>query len=141
MRRRRFSLRLRWALPGRALVVAGAVLAGTVLASAAAPALPRQTPAQLIAGLRHARLPAAMTATVSESANLGLPALPNIGGLSASPMSPGSLLSGTHIIPIWDAGPRHVWIPLAAPCGDQNFPHNRPQRWLVRNPTPNGTPS
>src|SRR5260221_11799041 len=115
MRRRRFSLRLRWALPGSALVVAGAVLAGTVLASAAAPALPRQTPAQLIAALRQARLPAAMTATVSESANLGLPALPNIGGLSAAPMSPGSPLSGPHILPGWFPGAGHCQVAVAPP--------------------------
>src|SRR5260221_12962363 len=130
MRRRRFSLRLRWALPGSALVVAGAVLAGTVLASAAAPALPRQTPAQLIAALRQARLPAAMTATVSESANLGLPALPNIGGLSASPMSPVSLLSGTHIIRIWYAGPRHVRIALPVSFGETDLRINGTQVWL-----------
>ncbi len=130
MRRRRFSLRLRWALPGSALVVAGAVLAGTVLASAAAPALPRQTPAQLIAALRQARLPAAMTATVSESANLGLPALPNIGGLSASPMSPVSLLSGTHIIRIWYAGPRHVRIALPVSVGETDLRINGTQVWL-----------
>src|SRR5258707_8203696 len=100
MRQRWFARRLRWTMPGGALVVAGALLAGTMLASAAAPSLPRQTPAQLLAAMRQARLPAAMSATVSESANLGFPALPNIGGLPPSPPSPASLLSGTHTLQI-----------------------------------------
>src|SRR5260370_34365612 len=99
MRQRWFAGRLRWTLPGGALVVAGAVLAGTMLASAAPPSLPRQTPAQLIAAMRQARLPAAMSATVSESANLGLPALPNIGGAFPSPARPGGPDPGTPTPP------------------------------------------
>jgi hypothetical protein len=110
--------------------VAGAVLAGTMLASAAAPALPRQTPAQLIAAMRQARLPAAMSATVSESANLGFPALPNIGGLSSSPMSPASLISGTHTIQIWYAGPRHLRIALPVSFGETDLRINGTQAWL-----------
>lgn len=130
MRQRRIRQRLRWALPGSAIVAAGAVLAGTVLASAAAPVLPRQTPAQLIAALRQARLPAAMTATVAESANLGLPALPNVGGLAQSPMSPASLISGTHTIRIWYAGPHHLRIALPVSFGESDLRINGTQVWL-----------
>ena len=86
--RRPFGLRPRWAVPGGVLVVVGAVLAGTVLASAAAPALPRQTPAQLLVAMHKAKPPSAMIATVSQSANLGFPALPDIGGTASSPLSP-----------------------------------------------------
>src|SRR5258706_12117304 len=88
----RFHLRPRWALPGATVVVAGAVLAGTVLANAAAPSLPSQTPAQLLAAMARAKLPAAMSATVSQSADLGLPSLPSIGGPASSPLSPASVL-------------------------------------------------
>src|SRR5258706_13814443 len=52
MRQRWFAGRLRWTLPGGALVVAGAVLAGTMLACAAPPSLPRQTPPHLISTTR-----------------------------------------------------------------------------------------
>src|SRR5437899_2115989 len=92
---------LRWAAPGGVAIAVGAVLAGTMLASAAAPNLPRQTPAQLLAAVRQAELPAAMSATLSESANLGFPALPDVGGASSSPLSLASLISGTRTIQIW----------------------------------------
>ncbi len=101
----RFSIRPRWAMPAGAVIVAGGVLAGTMLASAAAPALPRQTPAQLIASLQHARMPGAFSATLTETANLGFPTLPSVGGLSSSPLSPASLVSGSHTIQVWSAGP------------------------------------
>jgi hypothetical protein len=130
MRRRRFRSRPRWVLPGSALVVAGAVLAGTMLASAAAPSLPRQTPAQLLAAMRQARLPAAMSATVSESADLGFPALPNIGGLSSSPLSAASLISGTHTVQVWYAGPRHLRIALPVSFGETDLRINGTQAWL-----------
>lgn len=126
----RFHLRPRWALPGGAVIVVGAVLAGTVLASAAAPALPRQTPAQLLAAMTRAKLPAAMSATVSESANLGLPSLPNIGGLASSPLSAASMLTGTHTVQIWYAGPRHVRIALPVSFGETDLRINGTQVWL-----------
>jgi hypothetical protein len=130
MRQPLFRSRLRWALPGGALVAAGAVLAGTMLASAAAPALPRQTPAQLLAAMRQAKLPPAMSATVSESADLGFPALPNIGGPASSPLSAASLISGTHTIQVWYAGPRHLRVALPVSFGETDLRINGTQAWL-----------
>ncbi|MGI9005351.1 MAG: hypothetical protein ACR2FU_03980 [Streptosporangiaceae bacterium] len=130
VRRRRFSIRPRWALPAGAVIVAGGVLAGTMLASAAAPALPRQTPAQLIASLRHARMPAAFSATLTETANLGIPSLPSIGGLSSSLLSPASLVSGSHTISVWSAGPRHLRIALPVSFGETDLRVNGRQVWL-----------
>ncbi len=123
-------IRARWAVPGGTLVAVGAVLAGTVLASAAAPNLPRQTPAQLLAAMHTAKLPAALTATVSESANLGFPSLPAIGGMASSPLSAASLISGTHTIQIWYAGPRQLRIALPVSFGETDLRVNRTQAWL-----------
>ena len=128
--RGRLSIRTRWALPAGAVVVAGGVLAGTMLASAAAPALPRQTPAQLLAAMQHATVPPAMTATISESANLGFPALPDIGGMSSSPMSAASLISGTHTVQVWYAGPRHLRVALPVSFGETDLRVNGSQVWL-----------
>ncbi len=122
--------RARWALPGAALIAVGGVLAGTMLASAAPPALPRQTPAQLLAAMHHAKLPSAMTATVSESANLGFPALPAIGGMQSSPLSASSLISGTHTIQIWYAGPGKLRIALPVSFGETDLRVNKTQAWL-----------
>jgi outer membrane lipoprotein-sorting protein len=112
------------------VIAVGAVLAGTMLASAAAPDLPRQTPAQLLAAMRHAKLPTAMTATLSQSANLGFPAIPDIGGLSSSPLSLASLVSGTHTIEIWYAGPGQIRIALPVSFGETDLRVNGSQVWL-----------
>ncbi len=128
--RRSLRMRLRWGLPAGAVIVAGAVLAGTMLASAAAPVLPRQTPAQLLAAMRQAKLPDAMSATLTESANLGFPALPDIGGPSSSPLSAASLVSGTHTIQVWYAGPRQVRIAVPVSFGETDLRVNGEQVWL-----------
>lgn len=128
--RRWFGSRLRWLLPAGAVIAAGAVLAGTMLASAAAPALPKLTPAKLLAAMHRAKLPAAMTATVSESANLGFPALPEIGGMGSSPLSAASLISGTHTIQIWYAGQGRLRIALPVSFGETDLRINRTEAWL-----------
>ncbi len=68
-----FRSKAGWALPAGAVIAVGGVLAGTMLASAAAPALPRRTPAQLLAAMQHAKLPPAMTATISREREPRLP--------------------------------------------------------------------
>ena len=123
-------LRFGWSAPVGAVIVVGAVLGGTILASAAAPHLPRRTPAQLLASIARAKLPRAMTATLTESANLGFPALPDIAGSSSSPLSAASLISGTHTIEVWYAGPRHVRIALPVPFGETDLRVNGSQVWL-----------
>jgi hypothetical protein len=131
MRQRRpFGIKPRWAVPAGALVVVGAVLAGTVLASAAAPALPRQTPAQLLAAMHRAKAPSAMIATVSQSANLGFPSLPDIGGMGSSPLSAASLISGTHTIQVWYGGPGKFRVALPVSFGETDLRVNKTQAWL-----------
>jgi outer membrane lipoprotein-sorting protein len=126
----RLRLRLGWAAPAGAVIVVGAVLGGTMLASAAAPHLPRRTPAQLLASIAHAKLPRAMTATLAESANLGFPALPDIAGSSSSPLSAASMISGRHTIELWYAGPRQVRIAVPVPFGETDLRVNGSQVWL-----------
>lgn len=130
VRRSRLSLRPRWALPAGAVIAAGGVLASTMLASAAAPALPRQTPAQLIASMRQAKMPRAYSATLTETANLGLPSLPSIGGLSSGPLSPMSLVTGSHTIQVWADGPRHLRVALPVSFGETDLRVNGTQAWL-----------
>ena len=123
-------LRFGWAAPAGAVIVAGAVLGGTMLASAAAPHLPRRTPAQLLASIAHAKLPRAMTATLTESANLGFPSLPDIPGSSSSPLSAAAMISGKHTIEVWYAGPRHIRIAVPVPFGETDLRVNGSQVWL-----------
>jgi hypothetical protein len=122
-----------WASIGTVLVVS-AVVASTMLASASAPTLPRRSAAQLIAGLRHASMPPAASGTITEIANLGLPALPDLGGVSSgasggSALSPASWLTGTHVVQFWYA-PGEVRLAVPAPFGESDLRVNGNQIWL-----------
>jgi hypothetical protein len=128
-KRRAFSGKLRWT-PLVAMVVAAAVLTGTMLANAAGPPLPKRTPAQLLADMRNASPPAAMSAVITEKANLGFPSLPDIAGLQSSVLSGAAFLTGTHTVDIWYAGPRHVRIAVPVSFGETDLRVNGNQVWL-----------
>ena len=105
----KLSRRARWAIPAGALVVTGAVLAGSLITTAqAAPGLPARTAAQLLAEVADSTTPP-LTGTVVETASFGLPALP----ATANPTSLSSLLTGSHTIRVWYASSQH--FRLAAP--------------------------
>jgi hypothetical protein len=124
-----FGGKLKWT-PPLAIVVVAAVLTGTMLANAAGPPLPKRTPAQLLADMRTASPPAAMSAVITEKANLGFPSLPDIAGLQSSLLSGAAFLSGTHTIDIWYAGPRHVRIAIPVSFGETDLRVNGNQVWL-----------
>jgi hypothetical protein len=127
--RRMLRSKVRWASAAAVLTVAG-VLAGTMLASAAGPDLPKRTPAQLLLALRNAEPPKSMTAVITETANLGFPSLPNIAGLSNSVFSATSLISGTHTVDVWYADSQHVRIALPVSFGETDLRINGDQAWL-----------
>jgi len=101
-----------------------------MLANAAAPPLPKRTPAQLLVAMHNARPPAAMTAVITESANLGFPSLPNVPGLQSSVLSGASFITGTHTFDIWYGGPRHVRIAIPVSFGETDLRVNGNQVWL-----------
>jgi hypothetical protein len=106
----KLSRRARWAVPVGALVIPGGVLAGSLVSVAqAAPSLPSRTPAQLLAAVAQGQDPA-LSGIVVETAALGLPSLPATG--SATSIS--SLLTGSHTIQVWYAGPKHYRLALPA---------------------------
>ncbi|HET7015194.1 MAG TPA: hypothetical protein VFI65_14850 [Streptosporangiaceae bacterium] len=127
--RRMFRSKVGWTSAAAVITVAG-VLAGTMLASAAGPNLPKRTPAQLLLALRNAEPPKSMTAVLTETANLGFPSLPNIAGLNNSVFSASSLISGTHTVDIWYADPQHVRIALPVSFGETDLRINGDQAWL-----------
>lgn len=108
----KLSRRARWAVPAGALAVTGALIAGIPAMSstaAAAPALPARTPAQLLAQIAAEHTaPPPMTGTITETVSLGFPKLPDTG----NPDSISSLLTGSHTVDIWYAGPRHFRLSL-----------------------------
>lgn len=117
----------RWAVPAAAVLTVGAVVAGTTMAGAqASPELPSRTAAQLLADVQQATGPGPLTATVQETANLGLPSLPGSGN-STSAMS---LLSGTHSFNIWYADPAHVRVAQPVQLGESDLRRDGRQVWL-----------
>jgi outer membrane lipoprotein-sorting protein len=98
-----------------------------VTAAAASPDLPARTPTQLLAALAsHAGSPPAMSGTVVESADLGIPQLPG----EQSQSSILSLLTGSHTIKLWYADPAHVRLALPIPLGETDLIRNGSTAWV-----------
>jgi outer membrane lipoprotein-sorting protein len=116
------SRRARWAVPAGAVAVVAAVTAASMAtAAAASPSLPTRTPEQLLTALAgHAGTPPAMSGTVVESADLGIPQLPG----EQNPSSVISMLTGSHTIRLWYADPAHVRLALPVPLGETDVIRN-----------------
>jgi hypothetical protein len=131
MARRRRS---RWLAP---LVVAGLIalvawLPG--LTAGAAPSLPPITAAQLLDKVSGASLPA-LEGTVRWSTNLGLGDIGSLiseagGRGNTSGFDPTSLLSGTHTIEVWEAGPERLRLALLGQLTETDLIRNGTNAWL-----------
>ncbi len=101
--------RIRWAVPVVvAATVAGTVLVGSATAGADPSNLAPRTAAELVADLA-APTTDALSGTVTESADLGLPALPSTG---RDTLGPTTLLTGTHTLRVWTNGPDRSRVAL-----------------------------
>jgi outer membrane lipoprotein-sorting protein len=122
----KLSRRTRWAVPVGALVVTGAVLAGSLISVAqASPGLPPRTPAQLLVQVADS-VPPPLTGTVVETTSLGLPSLPG----TADPTSIASLLTGSHTVRVWYAGPRHFRLAVPEPLSETDVIADGNTAWL-----------
>jgi outer membrane lipoprotein-sorting protein len=122
----KLSRRTRWAVPIGALVVTGGVLAGSLISVAqASPGLAPKTPAQLLAQVADSTTPP-LTGTVVETTSLGLPSLPG----TADPTSIASLLTGSHTVRVWYAGPRHFRLAVPEPLSETDVIADGNTAWL-----------
>ncbi len=122
----KLSRRVRWAVPVGALVVTGAVMAGSLISVAqAAPVLPPRTPAQLLAAVAQGQAPA-LTGTVLETVSLGLPALPD----TDDPTSIASLLTGSHTIQVWYASPQRYRLAVPQSLSETDVVRDGSTLWL-----------
>src|SRR6516225_6876781 len=122
----KLSRRARWAVPVGALAIIGAVTAGSLISVAqASPGLPPRTPAQLLAQVGDSVTPP-LTGTVVETTSLGLPSLPG----SANPASIASLLTGSHTIRVWYAGPRHFRLAVPESLSETDVIADGNTAWL-----------
>src|SRR5262245_54511434 len=120
---------LRWGVPiAAAVVLAGAAPAVTAITANARGSLPPRSPAQLLADVQGAKV-RALSGTVVETSDLGLPELPNIGGHSGGSASFSSLVSGSHTMRVWYAGPDQVRLALLGQLGESDLVRNGNDVW------------
>jgi outer membrane lipoprotein-sorting protein len=123
------SRRARWAVPAAAAVAVVGV--GPLLSAVTADAhgsLPPRTAAQLLVDVHDAKVKA-LSGTVVETTDLGLPALPSIGGHGGSSASFSSLVSGSHTMRVWYAGPGQVRLALLGQLGESDLVRNGTDLW------------
>ncbi|GIG91605.1 LolA family protein [Plantactinospora endophytica] len=119
---------LRWLVPtGAALAILGGGAAVGTFASAAEPNLPERSAAQLLVDLQTARLDG-LSGTVIKRADLGLPSLPGIGGRGSAELT--SLVSGTHTLRVWHAGPDKTRVALLGTLGETDVIRNGKDVWI-----------
>jgi outer membrane lipoprotein-sorting protein len=123
------SRRARWAVPAVAAValVGVAPLVHAVTASAQG-SLPPRTAAQLLVDVSHAKVQA-LSGTVVETTDLGLPALPTIAGRGGDAASFSSLVSGSHTMRVWYAGPDQQRLALLGQLGESDLVRNGTDLW------------
>jgi len=133
---RRLGMRARWAVPASAVAVTGIVIVAATVASAdAAPSLPPRTPGQLLTEVVQgaAKPLGPLTATVQETSNLGLPALPMPQQGSAG------LSSGPESVSIWYRDPQHLRIAEQVQAGETDLRLDGRTLWLWNSKTQTAT--
>jgi outer membrane lipoprotein-sorting protein len=125
--------RARWAVPAAIVAAAGGLLAGSLMSgAAAAPRLPARSAGQLLAAVNGTAQPPPLSGTITETASLGLPALPaGVAALgSAAPVSAASLLAGSHTVQIWYAGPEHYRLAVPQSMSEDDLIRSGTSAWL-----------
>ncbi|MDG4786255.1 hypothetical protein O7626_10000 [Micromonospora sp. WMMD1102] len=119
---------LRWLVPtGAALAVLGGGAAVGTFASAAEPNLPERSAAQLLVDLQTARLDG-LSGTVIKRADLGLPSLAGLGAQGSAELA--TLVSGTHTLRVWHAGPDQARVALLGTLGETDLIRNGKDVWI-----------
>jgi outer membrane lipoprotein-sorting protein len=122
---------MRWAVPAATAValVGGGSAIGVLHASAGA-GLPARSAAQLLVDVQQARLDG-LSGTVVQKSDLGLPDLPiagDHGGGASSDLT--SLISGTHTMRVWYAGPDKARMALLGTLGESDVIRNGQDVWV-----------
>lgn len=123
------SRSLRWAAPAVAVAVVLGIgpLVNAVTADAHG-ALPPRTTSQLLVDVQQAQVKG-LSGTVVETTDLGLPALPDIGGRGGNEASFSSLVSGSHTMRVWYAGPDKLRLALLGQLGESDLVRQGPDLW------------
>jgi outer membrane lipoprotein-sorting protein len=119
------SRRAHWAVPVAVLALVGVGVGLGATGAVANPGLAPKTAGELLAAVANAPNQP-FSGTVVETANLGLPALPDTGGST----SPQALLTGSHTLRIWYASPKQVRLALIGDLAETDLIRNGTNAWL-----------
>jgi outer membrane lipoprotein-sorting protein len=125
---------LRWAVPAVtavALVGGGSAIQG--IHAIAGEGLPARSAAQLLVDVQQARLDG-LSGTVVQKSDIGLPSLPGLGGSGGSGVVASSnltsMISGTHTMRVWFAGPDKARMALLGTLGESDVVKNGQDVWV-----------
>jgi outer membrane lipoprotein-sorting protein len=124
---RRGMLRLLVPLLVAAVVAGGIAFASASRSDSATPSLPPRTAEQLLAEVGQAKVPG-LSGTVVETARLGLPELPALGGRGGASLT--GLLSGSHTVRVWLKGDGRSRLAITGPLAESDVIHNRQDLWI-----------
>ncbi len=117
---------LRWLAPAAALLLVGGT-GGIMAATASADTLPPRSAEQLLVDLQQSKVDA-MSGTVVQNSNLGIPDLPGLGGSSDASLT--SLISGTHTIDVWYSGPDKARLRVQGSLDETDVIKNGDDVWI-----------
>ncbi len=124
------SRRLRWAVPTVvAVMVAGAVAVSAAAAGATTPDLPSRTAAELISDLAGSHT-TALSGTVRETSDLGLPTLPSS---VTGTLGPLTLATGTNTLRVSADGPDKSRVALTGQLAEYDVVHSGKNVWTYSN--------
>jgi outer membrane lipoprotein-sorting protein len=119
---------LRWLVPGvAAVLVAGGGAAASAISASTEPDLPPRSAAELLVDLQTAQV-GALSGTVVQTADLGLPGLPETDGHGSADL--GSLWSGSHTLRVWYDGPERVRVALLGTLSQSDIIRNGSDLWI-----------
>jgi outer membrane lipoprotein-sorting protein len=131
---------LRWVVPGVtavALVAGGSAIQG--IQASADTGLPARSAAQLLVDVQQARLDG-LSGTVVQTSDLGLPSFPSVDGSGATASSDlSSLVSGSHTMRVWFAGPDQARMALLGTLGESDVIRNGQNLWVWASQTQSAT--
>lgn len=116
---------LRWLTPLAFVAVVGGSTGLYATATAEQP-LPELSAEQLLVKLQEAKVDA-LWGTVVQNSDLGLPALPGMGGSDDASLT--SLLSGSHQLNVWYSGPDKARLRINSEFGESDVIRNGEDLW------------
>lgn len=114
----------RWLVPLSVLALIAGGAAWRSATAAAAPSLPRLSAQQLLVKVAQSRVQS-LSGTVAATTDLGLPALPGTGDLSARSL----LASGTHTLRVYADGPQRQRVDLIGTAAETDVVHSGRDVW------------